>query len=271
MSESYDLDEILALTGDGESCRADLSGFGAETLGCAARAAARSCPGRSLAALHAFFLRPVAGTGIVFAVETVREGRRLAHRRVRVEAAGKLCFEALASFTAPASGHAFQDARIDAALPGPEVLPSPQELALAEGRAPEEEDGPFDFRWCETPWAEARPGAPARYDCWVRPSAALADDPALRAGALAYLSDYHSHFPVAIQLGGAFDTTNYTSLDTSLWLHRDVPWRGWWLLRSECDAAHAGRALSRRRLFAATGELIATMAQEALVPGPDGG
>jgi acyl-CoA thioesterase-2 len=71
---------------------------------------------------------------------------------------------------------------------------------------------------------------------------------------------------VARRLGGNFDPIGITSLDQTLWVHRDLPWDDWWLLDSESDVAHGGRAFSRRRLFARDGQLIATMAQESLVP-----
>ncbi len=63
----------------------------------------------------------------------------------------------------------------------------------------------------------------------------------------------------------------YVSLDQVLWLHRDVDWEDWRLLTTENEVAHAGRALTRRSLHERDGSLIATMAQEMLIPAPPGG
>jgi acyl-CoA thioesterase II len=89
---------------------------------------------------------------------------------------------------------------------------------------------------------------------------------AWNAAALAFLSDYHSHFPVARRLGGPFEPWGYTSLDQSLWVHRDVAWDTWLLLATESEAAHAGRALTRRQLFTRDGRIVASMMQEQLIP-----
>ncbi len=60
---------------------------------------------------------------------------------------------------------------------------------------------------------------------------------------------------------------NYTSLDQVVWLHRNLWWDDWWLLTSESDIGHAGRALTRRLLYTRDGRLVASMAQEQLIPG----
>jgi acyl-CoA thioesterase-2 len=72
--------------------------------------------------------------------------------------------------------------------------------------------------------------------------------------------------PVARRLGARFEPLGYTSLDQSLWLHRDEPWDDWRLLTSVSDVAHGGRAFTRRTLHARDGRLLASMAQEQLVP-----
>jgi acyl-CoA thioesterase-2 len=71
---------------------------------------------------------------------------------------------------------------------------------------------------------------------------------------------------VARWLGGSTEGQLYTSLDQSLWLHRDLPWNDWWHLTTEGVVAHGGRALTRRSLHSRDGRLVATMAQEQLIP-----
>ena len=199
----------------------------------------------------------------------MRDGRRFAHRRVRVEGDGRLLCELVASFAAPAAGAEYQEAELAAEMPPPEALPTEAQVAGAEGRsldAPGPFGGPLEWRWLGVPW-QAQAGSSSGYRAWVRPRFPLPADPALHAAALAFLADYHSHFPAARRLGGPFEPFGYTSLDQVLWIHRPLAWDDWWLLTSESDVACAGRALSRRLLHARDGRLVATMAQEALLPG----
>ena len=56
-----------------------------------------------------------------------------------------------------------------------------------------------------------------------------------------------------------------------LWLHRDLPWDDWRLITTESDVGCSGRALTRRLVHARDGRLVATMAQEALIPDPPAG
>ncbi len=236
--------------------------FGGQTLGCALRAAAESCSGRALHAFHTCFLRAVPPeVPVALRVEPVSDGRRLARRRVEVRGGDRLLCEVMASFAAPAEGTEIPAAPMDA-VPAPDALPSDEALAEEEGW---DELDPLAFRWVDLPWRIDGPAASSRYRVWVRPREPLPDAP-VRFGALAYLSDFHSHFPVARRLGGGFEAGGFVSLDQSLWLHRDLPWEDWWLLTSECDVAHRGRALTRRSLHAPDGSLVASMAQEALVP-----
>ena len=117
-------------------------------------------------------------------------------------------------------------------------------------------------------WSQAKSvnSCTSRYAGWVRPRIPLPKDRCLNAAALAFLSDYHSHFSVARKLAGSFEPFGYTSLDQVVWVHRDRPWDDWWLLRTESDVAHAGRSFTRRVLHARDGQLIASMAQEQLLP-----
>ena len=77
-----------------------------------------------------------------------------------------------------------------------------------------------------------------------------------------------SHMPVARRLGGPFEPFGYTSLDQLLWVHCDEPWDDWRLVTTLCDVARAGRAFTRRTLHARDGRLLASMAQELLLPAP---
>jgi acyl-CoA thioesterase-2 len=266
------LAEILAVRprGGGEF-EAQLDGFGGVTLGCATRAAGLTCPDRHAHSIHAHFLRPVSiDAPTRLCVETVREGRRFAHRRVQVLAGDKLACELFVSFTdGDAPGPSFQERDLPPDTPPPEAL----EGDAASGHR-EHDDGPptgepLEWRWVGVPWEPADPEPRSRYLGWVRPRHPLPDEPAVHAAALVFLADYHSHIPIARRLGGPYDPSGgFTSLDQTVWIHRARPWRDFWLATSESDGAHGGRALTRRSLHAPDGALVASMVQEMLLTIP---
>ncbi len=264
------LEETLTLTSVGvDVYLATLPGFGAVTLGCAALAAGRTCDGRALHSLHAYFMRPVTSEiQVEFVVERVRDGRRVALRRVQARVEDRVLFEMTASFTSPGEGADFQDA-VAPTVPAPETLTPDIEIAREEGWRPGEPSpvgGPFEWRWPEIPWRLEGGDAPSYYEGWVRPRFPMPEDTAFNGAALAYASDYHSHMSVARRLGGHFVPWGYTSLDQVVWVHRDLHWSDWRLMTTECDAAYGGRALSRRRLYTREGILVASMLQEQLIP-----
>jgi acyl-CoA thioesterase-2 len=266
------LEELLRVEAVGEDVfgkRLDSFGgtsFGGQILGCTALAAGRTCEDRALHALHACFLRPIPPEQpIELRVERLSEGRRLARRRVAIRAGDRLAFELVASFAAPGDGPELQEADADGSVPPPEELPTAEAVAREEGWSDWRESW-LEWRWVGRPWRPTSEDEASRHRGWVRPSQALPDDRALHAAAVAFLSDVLSHWPVARRLGAYFEPVGFASLDTVVWLHRDLPWDDWRLVTSENDVAHAGRALSRRTLHTRDGRLVASMAQEALIP-----
>ncbi len=266
------LQDVFSIESEGDDVfHAVLGGFGGDTLGCATLAAARTCEERPLHSLHTYFLRPIPpDQSVELHVERVRDGRRFAHRRVQVRAGDRLLCELMASFTAPVEGVEYQEATVEPGIPAPEDLPTEEEVAAAEGFKLDEPGplgGPLEWRWIGgSPWLLNEHEEPSLYRAWVRPRFPLPEGHAWNAAAMAFLCDYHSHLSVARKLRGFFEPMGFTSLDQMLWLHRDLAWDDWRLLTTESDIAHGGRALSRRLLHARDGRLIATMAQEQLIP-----
>jgi len=241
--------------------------FGGSILGFATAAAAETCPDRPLASLHMYFLRGVPyGESVDFVVERVRDGRRVAHRQVDVVAQDRLASRIVLLYAAGEPGQPELFGRRDmSGLAAPESLPAYNDVVSSEGEEPWW-DSPIEWRFEGRPW-EASVDGESRHGGWVRPFLALPDRPGRHAAATVFLSDALSHWPVARLLGGRNDPGSYTSLDTAVWLHRDEPWTDWRYIESECDVGHGGRGFSRRCLYARDGRLLATMVQEALIPG----
>jgi acyl-CoA thioesterase-2 len=241
--------------------------YGGDALGRAALAASLTRDdAKFLHALHASFVRPLpAGVPVDVRVEPLSDGRRLARRRVEIHSGGVLCFEATASLSAVRDGVAWQDAA-PPDVPGPESLPDDAEVARAEGwtdwKLDEEE---FAWRFVGRPFDATESPGETQWSVWMRPRVALPDDPRVHAAAVAFLSDYSSHWSAARRLGRALGPREFVSLDQMLHLHRPARWDDWWLSHAWSDVAHAGRTLWQRRLFDRSGALVASVRQEGML------
>ena len=58
------------------------------------------------------------------------------------------------------------------------------------------------------------------------------------------------------------------SLDHAIWFHRPFQADEWFLLDQQTPAAARGRGLAEGRVWTQTGELVASLAQEALLRPP---
>jgi acyl-CoA thioesterase-2 len=114
-----------------------------------------------------------------------------------------------------------------------------------------------------TPHLPVKDHEPALWLGWLRPRAPLGDDARLHAAALAFLSEYRSHWAVERRLGADFPRTEITLLDHALWVHRPERWDDWWLVRTSSEVGVAGRCLSRREIFTRGGALVASAVWEA--------
>jgi acyl-CoA thioesterase-2 len=238
---------------------------GGDALARAALAAADSCPGLELRSLHARYLRPLpAASPLRLRVERLADAEAGASREVRIEGDGLLC-HVTAGFAPPGTGTEYQDAALPAALPDPERLPSTREQAQAEGWS-DYARGPIEFRRAHPRvWPDPTGDTSGGHVEWVRPRTPLPDDPRLQMAALVFLADFYSHWPFERRIGRQFAYGHFLTLDHALWVHQTTRWDDWWLLESVSEVSHAGRALSRRRIFTRAGALVASAAQSALV------
>lgn len=242
--------------GDGRS-------FGGDVLGRALLAARLTCDiDRRLCSLHALFLRPgPVGEPVRIDVERVKEGRRISQRRVRLRRGDKSICELTASFAVVGTGPSYQEPTAPD-VPAAAALPSDAEVARSEGM--DWRPGEVEWRWVERGWEAAGPGESSLWRAWARPRQALPDDPALHEAALAYLSDFGSHWSVVRRLGGDFVWDRFASLDQGLWVHGPVRWNDWWLVVNRSDVAFEGHTFTRRQIFDHHGRLLASGSQEGL-------
>ena len=194
-------------------------------------------------------------------MQRLRDGRRLASRRVAARQGDRLLAEFAASFLARFEGPDWQDIVHAEGVQAPETLPDEEARAAIEKREPIQR--PIDIRFVEPPWLPGPPDSHGRWRAWIRPRRRLPDEPALHAAALAYVSDYISHGATMRRTAPRFDWGQFASLDHGLWIHGPAHFRDWLLVESSTERARHGRSLTHRTISTRSGECIASMAQEA--------
>jgi len=233
--------------------------FGRLLMGRALCAAASTVDGdRPAHSLHANFLE--AGDGrqpVHFDVEGTRDGASFSSRRVVATQEGRPLLIAVATFHVPELGPVYEAAPPDNA-PGPDGLPV----------------GRYDTPWFESrdvPVEDAPPQPPHARRAWFRPRRPLADDPALHAQALIYVSDHGAtralRQPHAAHPG--VERRVSVSLDHTVWVHQPVRVDQWLLSEFHPVATGGGRGLALGSVRTADGQLVASVAQEALLRLPD--
>ena len=207
--------------------------------------------------LHAYFIRPGRpGSPIELAVERTRDGRSFTTRRVVASQNGEPIFELSASFHAAEEGDDWQ-------LPAPKEVADPDATPGVESPMSQFESmSPFELR----PVVAPKPGQfPIIHPFWVRTRDRLADDPALHACVIAFMSDMgvvgsarspESTLPK--QFMGA-------SLDHAVWFHRPGRADEWLLFSVDPVTNYGARGLARGTFHTRDGVLVASIAQEALL------
>jgi acyl-CoA thioesterase-2 len=232
-----------------------------EDLLARATLAATAGDSRPPAAIHAtFFAGASAEVDLSLSCKAVGADRR---RVVVARGPERLC-EAVVRLGVTNDGLSYQSTAPEAGLPAPEDLPSEMEVAEAEGWA-QYAKGPIESRRIgeQTP---VKSDEPAVWIGWLRPRVPLAKaDDRLHSAALAFLSQYRSHWAVERRLGADFPASEITLLEHSLWIHRPMRWDDFWLVKTLSDIGVGGRCLSRREIYTRSGALIASAAWEAQV------
>ena len=210
-------------------------------------------------------------------MDRLRDGGSFSTRRVTAIQHGRAIYNMSASFHRPEESVDHQSSIPD--VPAPDDL-RPEIDLLREGshRLPEEirdvltQERPLDIRPVDqTDPFDPEPSSPTRR-YWIRTRQPLSDDRLQHQAVLAYASDYGL-------LGAALRPHGVTyrqpdvmvaSLDHAVWFHRPFRVDDWLLYDIESPSASGARAFSRGSVYARSGELVASTAQEGLLRvGPD--
>ncbi|WP_193607222.1 acyl-CoA thioesterase domain-containing protein [Nocardioides lijunqiniae] len=248
--------------------------FGGQAAAQAVVAATRTVdPAYAVHSLHSYFLQPGdTEAPTIFDVETLRDGKSFATRRVLARQHGRPIYALTANFQRPEEGY-------EHAEPMPTVVPPEEAVdaraasrALDPGRdtTHDSEWDVVDFRYVGSS-ADGRLAPddehPARQQFWLRVSSALPDDPFWHVAAFTYLSDMTlmgaALAPHGVRMGD--EDMLIASLDHSVWFHRPFRADQWWLYDQVSPSAAGGRGLVLAKVYTQDGTLAASVAQEALL------
>lgn len=245
--------------------------FGGQIVAQALAAADRTVPGRAVHSLHAYFLRAgIDSEPIDYRVQRLRDGGRFSTRRVDASQKGQLILTMECSYRMPIAGYSHY-------RPSPLAFEPESALDEAAFRQLRAEDGNFyEALFAGHYPIEVRlPGkagflernADGKRHYWLRaPGAERCDDQMVQRQILAFLSDYIlagaplSRHTIALPGPHLF----VASLDHCLWFHRDVRCDDWLLFETDGPNAENGVNLARGMVYNRAGELVASVAQEAL-------
>jgi len=250
--------------------------YGGQVLAQALVAAARLTPGKAPHSAHGYFLRAGSAEAPVdYEVEALRDGRRVATRRVSALQAGKPIFHLHCSFVEPLGGFEHQLA-LPSGGAAPDALPGLAAYVAAHAerlskRTVESYGAPFplELRLIEPEgfFFDLLPEPKRAF--WLRmPSAEEIEDPVLHRCLAAFLSDY---WIAGVGAGTHVLPTDRTtlqilSLDHAMWFHRPTDFNEWHLYHQESPSASGGRGFNLGSIYRASdGALVASCAQEGLM------
>lgn len=262
--------------------------FGGQVIAQALQAAQATAPdGLEAHSLHAYFLRGgKEGVDIDYATARDFDGRSFANRRVvasQTDEDGKPrpILNLTASFQRPEDGLAHDDVTMPDVTP-PEDLKSDMEMRhkLVESAGDKMSEAqrnlvlrprPIDMRTVDRlHWMNSEPREP-RAHSWFRtvaPLPSIEENPALHRAVIAYASDYTLLGTSALPHGLSWMRGELVgaSLDHAIWFHRPARADEWLLYATDAPWSGGGRGFNRGRIFNRQGELVASVAQEGMMP-----
>ena len=248
--------------------------FGGQLLGQALAAASFTTEPEWLChSLHAYFLRPaLPGRPIEYEVASMRDGRRMATRKVVAVQRDAVTFELTASFERDIGGPEHQEPMPE--VPPPETFPAEDaRIAHLRAQSPPERGSTFERRFpIEYIWPDEHGWAPlagstATFWAWMRVRDRVPNDPNLHQALLAFASDLGALKPALRSVGLSHTSRELlvASLDHALWFHRPFRADEWLLFSFSPVSVASGRGLSRGVVHARDGRHIASLTQEAIM------
>ena len=246
--------------------------FGGQFLAQSLLAASRTAPAWAANSCSSYFLRSGRlDVPIDYEVETVRNGRNFANRRVVARQNGKALFDMLCSFHQAQRGPSHQQ-ELPTALPQPDDVPDIKDYLLSNSdRLSTDEVAsyflpmPVEFRPVDPNRMFHLDSVPEpRRDLWMRfPTAGRVGESDRHQAIIAYLSDFWIG-PVA----NALHSPAYprrapvVTISHSIAFHKRARADEWILYRMESPWAGQGIGFTRGSLFDRSGRLIASTSQE---------
>ncbi|MDP2013871.1 MAG: thioesterase family protein [Actinomycetota bacterium] len=223
--------------------------YGGQLLAQALMAACKTVESQRVPhSLHCYFIAGGKSTEpIEFAVSRDRDGRAYSARSISAIQDGRVLMNMLASFQVPEEGINAQASTF------PSVTAPPANPVLYSLPT-----SPDALVWDPAP--DSSIAHPSR--AWCRFESELPDDPALQACALAYMSDF---FNGLVRLPGFPRNAAVSSLDHAMWFYRPTKMNEWHLMDWVGNSVSGGRGHYSGQFYDASGVLVASVAQEALV------
>lgn len=245
--------------------------YGGQVLAQALLAAGRTMTEDRLPhSVHGYFLRPGdLEEPITFAVERLRDGRSFSARRTHAIQSGKPILSMITSFQVEQEG-------LDHAEPMPQV-PAPEDLDSSVEFFNSLDhpiakffyrNGAFDLRHVDGALFTGPSAVRTdRQYLWMRARGPLPAGQLEQRAILAYACDQVMLEPIMRRHGLSWMTrdASVASLDHAMWWHRDVDAGEWLLYVQSSPSAGGGRGLGEAKVYARSGELVATIAQEGMI------
>ena len=253
--------------------------YGGQVIAQSLMAAAKTVPANRLPhSIHGYFIAPGdIRQDLLFDVEKLRDGRSFSARRVNVTQAEGSILTAIASFQVTGQeGVEFSDP-MPTDLPDPESLTSARELMEPfAGKSPFANyyvrKSPFDIRHITPtimlgPDKESAEADSGKQMVWMRADGEIEAPQLMHRAMLALGCDQVMMEPVLRRAGLSISTPGiaYASIDHSMWWYRDVDICQWHLYVQDTPTAAHGRGLGTAKVYSQDGELVAAIAQEAMI------
>lgn len=253
--------------------------FGGQVIGQALMAAYKTADkDRVCHSLHAYFIRPGdPSVPILYQVERTRDGRSFSSRRVTAVQHGKTIFDLTASFQHRDQGGLEFQSEQPTGWPSPDTLSSEIDLRREAVKkfgvsldssfiSPR----PIDWRPIDPYDYENIEAKPPEHSIWMKAAGSLgdrADDVAMNQCVLAFASDY-AILEACIRVKGLNwldKQLRSASLDHSMWFHRPFRAEEWLMNQQECISLSESRGFAAGKIYTASGELVASVAQEGMI------